>query len=574
MDSLISNWSALSVQKRVIVGAATAIAIAFIMLLARSATAPEMALLYSNLEPSAASEVLTALEQEGVEHSVRGGAIYVPQPDRDRLRLSLAGQGLPANGTAGYELLERMSGFGTTSQMFDAAYWRAKEGELARTIMASPTIQGARVHIAKSTDSPFERSAVSKASVALTPRQASLEPGQARSIQFLVAAAVPGLTPQDVTVVNAMTGRLLSEDGTNSGAAGADERAATLKTRVERLLEARLGPRNFVVEISVETSMMSERLNERTIDPSSRIVVSTDTEERSSQSTDSGPAGGVTVASNLPEGDGAASERNSSAEDTTTRERVNYDFSEVQREVDRAAGDIERITVAVLVDGITSTGEDGAPSWTPRSEAELAALKGLVESAVGFSAERGDTVTIHSMELAEPTWADGTPAASSGLLSDVRIGPLLTQLLLAATVIAIAAFVVRPALKQTVTRSIVAPSQPGQAIAGPGQSMAAKGPANQGATQSEAGGLPDLPSLPALNGTIEDGDDLPAFDLPDLGDLPQMDLADFGGKNIGMHAQHDDAEDPVEKLMKLIEERREETIEVLRSWMETEEEDA
>lgn len=102
------------------------------------AAQPSMTLLYSGLEPGAAGEVVQALEQRGVVHEVRGRAIYVESGQRDELRMTLASEGLPQNNSKGYELLDTLSGFGTTAQMFDAAYWRAKEGELARTNRVVP----------------------------------------------------------------------------------------------------------------------------------------------------------------------------------------------------------------------------------------------------------------------------------------------------------------------------------------------------------------------------------------------------------------------------------------------------
>ena len=107
-----------------------------------------MALLYSGLDPAAAGEVVAELEAE--RRALRGARRGDPRrrAARDRVRMALAAKGLPAGGPAGYEILDGLSGFGTTSQMFDAAYWRAKEGELARTITASPNVRAARVHLA------------------------------------------------------------------------------------------------------------------------------------------------------------------------------------------------------------------------------------------------------------------------------------------------------------------------------------------------------------------------------------------------------------------------------------------
>ena len=106
-----------------------------------------MALLYSGLDDAQAGPVVAHLDQSGVAYELRGGAIWVDESQRDRLRMDLAAQNLPQQGGAGYEILDEMSGFSTTSQMFDAAYWRAKEGELARTILSIPSVRSARVHL-------------------------------------------------------------------------------------------------------------------------------------------------------------------------------------------------------------------------------------------------------------------------------------------------------------------------------------------------------------------------------------------------------------------------------------------
>ena len=155
MQNLVSVWSALDLRRRVVIVLATVAMFAAVIGVSRMATAPQMSLLYSGLDPAAAGEVVAALEQRGTPYEVRGGAIYVDGGLRDELRLTLASEGLPAAGAAGYELLDSLSGFGTTSQMFDAAYWRAKEGELARTILALPQIKAARVHISRSDAQPF-----------------------------------------------------------------------------------------------------------------------------------------------------------------------------------------------------------------------------------------------------------------------------------------------------------------------------------------------------------------------------------------------------------------------------------
>ena len=140
--------------------------------------------------------------------------------------MALAAKGLPAGGPAGYEILDTLSGFGTTSQMFDAAYWRAKEGELARTITGSPNVRAARVHLANPVSQPFSRTPAGSASVTVTMARGELERGQAEAIRYLVSSAVAGVTPEAVAVIDAAQGVVLAgKDDPLTGAARRPERA-------------------------------------------------------------------------------------------------------------------------------------------------------------------------------------------------------------------------------------------------------------------------------------------------------------------------------------------------------------
>ncbi len=135
-------------------------------------------------------------------YEVREASIYVDGGQRDAVRMALATEGLPASGPAGYELLDNLSGFGTTSQMFDAAYWRAKEGELARTITAAPNVRAARVHLANPVNQPFARTPSGTASVTVTMARGALDAEQAQAIRYLVSSAVAGLAPEAVAVID------------------------------------------------------------------------------------------------------------------------------------------------------------------------------------------------------------------------------------------------------------------------------------------------------------------------------------------------------------------------------------
>ncbi|AJE44826.1 flagellar basal-body MS-ring/collar protein FliF [Celeribacter indicus] len=540
MQQILSIWSGLDPKRRIIVIGATVLMFAAVLGLSTLAAKPSMALLYAGLEPGAAGEVVQSLEAQGVSHEIRGGAIFVPADLRDALRMTLASEGLPANSTTGYELLDSLSGFGTTSQMFDAAYWRAKEGELARTIVSSPQIRSARVHIANPSSQPFRRQIAASASVTVTATSGAISADQADAFRFLVASAVAGLSPEEVSVIDGRSGVVVPGATDGAGAPAQGDRAEDLRRNVERLLAARVGAGKAVVEVSVETVTEQESVIERHFDPEGRVAISSETEERSNTSQDSG-SGAVTVASNLPDGAGNAG-RDSTASNSETRERVNYEVSETRRELHRAPGAIRRLTVAVLIDGIRTTDPvTSEESWTPRSDDELDALRDLVASAIGFDEARGDRITIRSMEF-EPVFADGTERRTplfSGLTLDLM--SIIQLAVLAMVTLVLGLFVLRPIL-----------ARPAVAL-----------PAPDAATPSLPPTIPiaEMPPPAALDGEI----DTDGFELPTLGFVSDFDLGD---DDIGVPT------DPVKRLRRLIEDRQEESVEILRSWMEDSEEHA
>ena len=532
MQQIRNFWAGMDSRKQIVFVLGGLAMIVTLVAMSRLASAPSMTLLYAGLESSSAGEVVRSLEAQAVPYEVRGGSIYVPGDRRDELRLTLASEGLPMNGGRGYELLDSLSGFGTTSQMFDAAYWRAKEGELARTIVASPHIAQARVHIANNGSNPFQRSVVPTASVSIVPAGMPITAAQANALRFLVASAVAGMPVENVAVIDA-NGAVVGPSESAGAPSSADDRAELLRERVLRLIEARVGHGNAVVEVSVETVTETESIRERRVDPESRVAISTDTEERSDSSSNSGAGGDVTVASNLPDGD-AAQSGEASARANETRERVNYEVSETQLEILRAPGAVKRLTVAVLINGLTTVGPDGQPVFSARPEEELLALRELVSAAVGFQDSRGDVITLKSMDLpvAEPL---GT-AAGTSLLDGVHLDvmSLIQMAVLAIVALILGLFVVRPILAKS---------------AGGGQEFAAlPRPAGMGS---------------ALTGEIDDGLGSPFMNAPMMGDFSSA----FDGGAIGSTG-----DEAVERLRAMIGERQEETVEILRSWLEENEE--
>ena len=546
MQQLVAVWTALGPRRQVIVAGATVAVFLAVLGLARMAAQPGMALLYAGLEGQAAGELVQVLEARNIPFEVRGDAIWVRSNQRDETRMLLAGQGLPSGGSRGYELLDGLSGFGTTSQMFDAAYWRAKEGELARTIVASPQIRAARVHIAHSGAQPFRREIAPTASVTVTPANGALPVTQARALRFLVASAVPGMRPEDVAVIDGTSGMVMqAEEGSpTTSAAAMTDREAELRRAVERLLEAHVGRGRAVVELSLETVTETESIVERRFDPEGRVAVQTETESRTRSSTEAGGSG-VTVASNLPDGDAGEGSGTASSQDSESRERLSYEVSQTSRELHRAPGAVRRLTVAAMVDGVRDA--DGA--WQPRGAEELEALRELIAAAVGYDTARGDVISLRSLpfELPEPL---GT-AAESGGIAGLPLDPMaLIQLgVLAAVALALGLFVIRPLLSSAGQGRLSPPETPEVADA-----PALAGPTADPPSPQELFAA-SLPAEGFATAPLEVDDIMAQAGLPAFASSEPVD------------------DDPVERLRRLIEARQDETVQILRGWMEEGEED-
>ena len=535
MNSIILRWNSLQSAQKIVLGLGL---LAFLMAffgLARMATQPSMSLLYSGLEAPQAGEIVRTLGQRGEAYEIKGGTIFVPHQRRDELRMTLASEGLPANSASGYELLDSLSGFGTTSQMFDAAYLRAKEGELARTIVSSSQIAMARVHIAQTKASAFNRNKIGTASVFVTPSGAGLDAAQAKALKYLVASAVAGVSPENVAIVDDRGG-LIGDDPLQQTGTASDSQSVKLKSKVLRLLEARVGAENAIVEVSVENVLQSEQITERVFDPSGRVVISTDNEERNDTAEGSGPAA-VTVASNLPDTDDGGGE-NSKSNASETRERINYEVSETQREITKAPGAIKRLSVAVLVNGIEDPATPGV--LTPRSEAELAQFSALVRSAVGYDEARGDVVTVQSMAFTPLKPQGSGPIAAPLFNMTVDMMTVLQMVILAIITLVIALFVIRPIFQPNKNSNLPALTAP---IGMPSSSE------NTGVLEGEIGFKP--PPETAI--TVYDGTN-----------------TQMTPKQEGKSLDRSD-ESPVQRLREMIEMRQDETIDILRQWLEQKE---
>jgi len=388
--------------------------VGFFIFLVSKIGAPDMQRLYGDLDPGDSNKIVSELSGMGVRYELRkgGSEIFVPADQANRALLQLADKGLPGGGTIGYEIFDKQEALGTTNFMQNVNLVRALEGELAKTIQTVATVKSARVHLVLPKRELFSREKQEpSASVVLSMKGAKrLESEQVTAIQHLVATAVPGLNPNRISVVD-NKGKLLAggfedEDSTAALALKADQRRRALEGRltqtIEELLERTAGFGKVRAEVNVEMDFDRVSTQEETFDPDGQVVRSTQTIEQTSSSKDSEGQPPVSVGTNLPDPNLQNSDQaNSTAAETRTEETVNYEITKTVKNHVREAGVIKRLSVAVLVDGKRVEDNNGDKKYQPRSNAEMELLATLVKGAIGFNADRGDTVEVINMEFAE-----------------------------------------------------------------------------------------------------------------------------------------------------------------------------
>lgn len=439
--NFIETLKALPASRQIILLAAVVGVALSMTVMMRGALKEPMSLLYSGLAMDQAGEVISELEKRGAAYEIRNESIFVTRSMRDELRMALAAEGLPQQDVKGYELLDDVNGFSITSEMYNASYWRAKEGELTRTILAVPGVNSARVHIGASLRSGFGRNnAAQTASVTISSAN-TLNPGQAEAIQYLVALAVSGLAPADVAVIDARTGILAGPNVDKAIAPGvvAGDLAATLEAKILRLLQARLGPGNAQVSVNVDVTREVERTSAVRFDPESRVVRQRTTTDTNQSGTTS--SGGLTVSSNLPQGAAAGGGGSNTARNSS--ETVSYELNETRTDIERLPGEVKRISIAAMLNEDALT-VDGQSIDLPVVVAEF---EQLISSAAGLDLERGDGITVELMPFVTAPIEELIPEPSFvATLLERHLWSGVQALLLSLVVLALGIGVIRPIL--------------------------------------------------------------------------------------------------------------------------------
>jgi flagellar M-ring protein FliF len=469
VQGLVEFVKTLGVPRIAAMGAVTAALVGFFAFLILRVTAPQMTPLFTDLAFDDSAAIVKELDREGVTYELRneGNVILVPSDRVARLRMTLAESGLPKGGGVGYEIFDKSDALGTTSFVQNINKVRALEGELARTIRSLDRVEDARVHLVLPDRPLFSRDKIDPSASIVLRVRGSLDPQQVRAIRHLVATAVTGLRPERISVVDER-GQLLADgasDDPNGGGGGADERQVAFEKRlrdeVEGIVTSVVGPGHARVQLSADFDFNRITETSDKYDPDGRVVRSSQTREETSATAD-GKGGQVTVANEIPSGtqrQGAGADSNAAPHDESRKseEIVNYEISKTSKTETTEGGRVNRISVAVLVDGTYSKNDKGDVTYQPRSKQEIDQIAALVRSAIGFDQKRGDQVEVVNLRFAE------TPASPivepTGWLSSLSftkddIMRAIEMVVMGVLGLVVLLFVVRP-----LVRRVIAPDE-------------------------------------------------------------------------------------------------------------------
>jgi len=425
IEQFVVVFKAMPISKKISMAVVLGLVVAGFALMFLWANQIDYQVLYSNLSGEDAASIVSKLREQRIAYKLEGGGslILVPADQVYETRLVLAGDRLPRGGNVGFEIFDQTS-FSTTEFVQRLNYQRALQGELCRTIGEFREVDHARVLIVIPKDSLFvEDTKLASASV-LLKLKSSLSPDKVAGIVHIVASAVEGLTPEQVTVVDT-TGKVLFK-GPNQGDETALLSSSKLEYqrqvegkivgRVQSMLEGIVGEGKAIVRVSAEIDFDQIDFSEEKYDPDNTVIRSKQRRVESSEKED---------------------------------EVINYEINRVTRRVIKPSGTVKRLSVAAVVDGTYEvvTAEDGSKTkkYIPRISKELEEFERIVKRAMGFDTDRGDQVQVSCFPLSISAGIEAQDGTGTDWLANGRqyIRPAINLVL----VLVILLFVVRPLLR-------------------------------------------------------------------------------------------------------------------------------
>jgi flagellar M-ring protein FliF len=420
---------------------------------------PDHRMLYANLSPQDSAAIVESLRKAGIDHSLADGTgtVLVPADRVHEARLLLAGEGLPRGVGTGFELLDNQKTFGVSQFMENARYQRALEGELAMTIASISSVRGARVHLAIPRQTAFARNQKRpSASVMLDMYPGrSLSEAQAAAISHLVAASIPNLDADQVTIID-QNGRLLTPESDQDMRLSATQFEYRRRVeesyikRIEDILTPIMGPGAVKAQVNADIDFTVTEQTQEIFSPEERVR-----SEQLVEETVSGgrlPLGIPGSLSNQPPGEGVSAEEAAAGAGSSSRRNVrNYELDKTVSHSRMSGGNIRRLSAAVVIDYRTVVGEDGTPMRAALSDEELERITALVREALGFDAERGDSVNVVNAPFSLPP-ETGIETGEPSILERIDIAGMAKQAAALLVVLFLVLGVLRPVLRDLAAR--------------------------------------------------------------------------------------------------------------------------
>ena len=431
---------------------------------------PQLEAIYTGLTPQDVSRIGAALREAGIHFDVnaQGTAVLVRYGQTAQARMLLAEKGLPSSATAGYELFDKMGSMGLTSFMQEVTRVRALEGEIARTVQAMKGVKAARVHIVLADTGSFRRGRQTPSASVIVRTETAGDSALAPAIRHLVAAAVPGLTVDQVTVLNT-DGTILASGG--DGTSTAPTRAVSLESAIRKELQDNiaktlapyLGLGNFEISVAARLNTDKRQINETNYNPEQRVERSVRVIKETGSSQNSNSKAAVGGEQNVPAEQAASTSGDQSKKNNERREELtNYEVGTKTTSTVSDGYRIEALTVAVLVNRKQLTAALGGDKAPPDAvDRQLKEIERLVSSAAGIDAKRGDRITVSALDFVQGAQSL-EPVAGIGVVEHLlrNTSSIVNAIAAVAVVALLIWFGVRPAM-----RAILEP-QPATAAAG------------------------------------------------------------------------------------------------------------
>jgi flagellar M-ring protein FliF len=409
LTAILKNLASLGPGRLLALGAVGVAIIGMVLFGTYYVNKPGYETLYVGLETTDLNQVSIALSEGGMDFQVGGDgtSISVPVGMTSKARLYLAERGLPSSNNAGYELFDKVGSLGLTSFMQEVTRVRALEGEIARSIQAIDGVTAARVHIVMADRGSF-RQAEQKPTASVMIRASQMAGRKAAaSIRHLVASAVPGLSIDDVTILDS-AGQLLAsgDDPTNSTMNRALNIAQNvqmeLESNIDKALAPFLGMDNFRASVTAKLNTDAQQIQETIYDPESKVERSTRVTKEAQNSEQVSADEAATVEQNVPQGnDSKTNGPKSSDQNDKKEEQTNFEINQKTVATVRNGYQIDKLSIAVVVNRGRIAKLAGEPFDQAKYDAIIAEMQKLVSSAVGMDTARGDTVNVTAIDFLE-----------------------------------------------------------------------------------------------------------------------------------------------------------------------------